>query len=391
MPFKLNPFTGKFDYYEESELATLFNNVKLIRTIADLPTPSGGKYTLLANTTYFFDSATFVLGTNYLECQNGTVIRGQSSFNTTLVYSGTGAAIRGIDGNCSFSFFTISSPKAFDFTNTARDKFLSFQNIVVANQTSASTVVGYKTNIHWLINYVGNVGGWSFIDNGFVILENQNFDDTNTGTQITINPQTYTKVNISLCEFVVNTGVTGINVTSTNILSGLINGSVFSGTAVVSSRLVGINGNTTGWTIRKGANIGIAGITQQYLAVLLDTTTATTTLPTYTSTGGTRLLLAANQYTENGTDVRVTLNVAVSTNNTNSDVAVHLYNRTTNSFVVGADFVVSTPVANTIYVQSGPQLTLTTGHVYEVLLARTSTIGNPTVTMYNSEFNLIAY
>lgn len=261
--------------YVVSGLYKGFSTIVIVKTTADLPTPSGGFYDLTtAGTLYYIDTTLLNIGTNYLKCSENVGFRGNSSLLTTILYTGTGAAIRGTDVSCSFSLFSVSAPQAFDFTNTARDKYISFQNLGIASQTSASTITGYKVAVFEIVNCLSNVGVFNFTNNGYLVTNFIYIDSSNTGTQITINPNTYTKLSLNNIDLTVNSGSTGINITSTNISLGQINGCIFQGTATAANRLVGVNGNTTGWDIHYGDNTGISGL--QYNDIeIISTTDAT--------------------------------------------------------------------------------------------------------------------
>lgn len=238
-----------------------FNTVKIVKTTADLPTPSGGFYDLTTTgTLYYIDTTLLNLGTNYLKCSANIGFRGNSSLITTILYTGTGAAIRGNNVSCSISLLSVSAPQAFEFIDTGRTKYLSFQNIGIASQTSASTITGYDVSVFSIVNCLNNVGVFNFTNNAFIVIDKLNINSGNTGSQIIINPQSYTKLNLSYLDLTVNTGSSGITVNSTNIQLGQINGCTFQGTAAVANRLIGVNGNTTNWDISYGNNIGIAGL-----------------------------------------------------------------------------------------------------------------------------------
>lgn len=247
----------------------------IVKTIADLPTPSGGFYDLTtAGALYYIDASLLNLGTNYLKCSANVGFRGNSSLLSTILYTGSGAAIRGNNVSCSLSLLAVSAPQAFEFIDTGRTKFLSFQNIGIASQTSHSVITGYNVAVFDIINCLGNVGVFNFTNNSFVVMDKININSGNTGTQIIVNPNTYTKLNFSNLDLTVNTGSTGLTITSTNIELGNLYGSTFQGTAAVSNRLIGVNGNTTGWDIAYGNNTGISGL--QYSDIeIISTTDAT--------------------------------------------------------------------------------------------------------------------
>lgn len=370
---------------------TSFDKMVIVKTLADLPPLSGGKYTLLSGFSYWIDATLLNLGTDYIELPTGGAcqIRSASAQLTTILYSGTGGAIRGVDCQMTMLNITISAPKIFDLTNNAKTKNIVVQSCQFANQTSQSTIVDHAVVLFQLANWGGNAGCYNIDGANEIFIINNYFASTNTGTLVTLTPTTSTDIVISQNHFESNIGDTALNITTTDIGKGIITGNQFIGDG---TQLSGVNGNTPNWQIIKDNNQGIAGLFQGYLALLLNTTTSNTTQPTYTPTGGTRLLLDADKYTDLGTVVDVRLNVAVThSNSSNRLVYVNLYNRTTATFVAGAAFTVTIPTADQVVIAEGPLLSLTTGQVYEVLIARDSSAGNPSVTIYNAEFNLKAY
>jgi hypothetical protein len=242
--------------------ASYLNNVVLVNSVSDLPAPSGGTITLAANTVYEFNTGSFNIGTNYLTVSDGTVIEGQSSFNTSIVYTGTGGALRGTDVNFAARQIAFASPagRVLDFTNVAQTKNISLQNCAISSQTLASIITGYNIIFFAQTRFISCVGGITLTNNLGVAFEFVVFNNTNSGTYITLTPTATTTAKFSDCDFVVDGVNTALNVTSTAIASGIIASCDFKGTAPVANRLVGVNGSTANWTITYGTNIGIAGL-----------------------------------------------------------------------------------------------------------------------------------
>lgn len=260
--------------YTSNEFGSAYlNNTVLVNSVSDLPAASGGTITLAANTVYEFNTGSFNIGTNYLTISDGTIIQGQSSFNTSIVYTGTGGALRGTDVSFAARQIVFASPvgSVLDFTNVAQTKNISLQNCVISSQTSASVITGYNIVFMSQTRFISCVGGLNLVNNLGVALELVVFNATNSGTYITLTPTATTTVKIQNCDLEINTGNIGINVTAVTIASGIIIGCDFKGTATVANRLTGVNGNTTGWNISYGANIGIAGL--QFVDIEITTTT----------------------------------------------------------------------------------------------------------------------
>ena len=81
-PSAANPFATMADV---GGGGTLWANVKVVNSIAaDLPAPVAGVITLAANTTYWFNEATFAFGTDRMVLQDGTNIIGFGKTKTIL-------------------------------------------------------------------------------------------------------------------------------------------------------------------------------------------------------------------------------------------------------------------------------------------------------------------
>src|SRR5687767_7988673 len=90
-----NTDTKTFDVYEGTSWSSLGyenNNVKIIRKLADFPTPVNGEITLDATKTYTV-SGTVNIGTNYINL-NGAVIRGINPLTDVIVSAANGAVLR---------------------------------------------------------------------------------------------------------------------------------------------------------------------------------------------------------------------------------------------------------------------------------------------------------
>ena len=254
--------TGSYTIATTDDVGGYLNNVVLVNSVSDLPAPSGGTITLAPNTVYEFNTGTFNIGTDYLTVSDGTIIEGQSSFNTSIVYTGTGSAITGTDVNFAARQIVISAPNAriITFTNLAKTKNISIQNCAFVNQASSSNIEGYNITFISQVRFISCNNGIVLTNNLGVALELVVFNSTNSGTYITLIPEATTTVKFQNCDLEINTGNNGIQVVSTTIASGIISGCDFKGTASVASRLSGVNGNTPGWNITYGANTGISGL-----------------------------------------------------------------------------------------------------------------------------------
>lgn len=339
-----------------------FNNTVIVQSLSDLPTASGGKIVLASSTNYYIDTALLNLGTDYLECSENTVINSPSATTAVIAYSGTGAAVRGVDVGVSFAHITFSAPKVFDFTNTARDKNFILQNCIIVNQTSASTVVGCDICYLNVINYALNSGGFEFTDNTQLIFDSQNFRLSNTGTFIKINPQTYTIVSLISGYFDAPSESIALDITSTDIDSGQISTCTFKGDG---TRLNGISANTTNWDIAPRANIGIAGLNTFQLTVDLQTWTHN---GTYAEIPETNLLNTAEFYEPNATTILAILRASVSHDQSGKRTDVDLRNITDNLTIAGSELETVITTSDIYQEVSSSEFTITEDKAYRIRL-----------------------
>lgn len=130
-----------------SFLPVIGANTVIVRQLSDLPTPSGGKHTLAANTSYRF-GADVDIGTNFLEFGAGTDVVSAGAFTTILTYTGTGSMLVGVDVNATVQSITLNAPNAqvFDFSETTSNtKVVLISDVLILNCLTTGTVEKLRT------------------------------------------------------------------------------------------------------------------------------------------------------------------------------------------------------------------------------------------------------
>jgi hypothetical protein len=189
---------------------------------------------------------------------DNTLVEGIGGFAAQFIYAGTGGAFRGTDGNVSLTHLTIacvtSGGKCFDFTNTGKTKTFFVEKLVIANQDTAGTVVGYNIALASLCNFSATSNGLIFQDGTNLYLQQLGFDGTNTGTFISVPSGSYTNGQIIQMVMNVAGGSTGININAgvTFSASLLLQGSIVVGAG---TKYTGLSIYTS--FVRSRANTGI--------------------------------------------------------------------------------------------------------------------------------------
>ncbi len=216
-----------------------------VNNITDLPAPSGGKHVLEANTAYFFNTSINIAG-NYIECGDNTTIQGNSTFLAQIIYTGTGAAIRGVDVTVSISHVTFIASgvgaSVFSFTNAAKDKNFIFRNSAVTLSTEIGTISGYKIALIQTINHSTNLDGWTFDAVKHLFFLDTFFDSANGGTYIDLPTGTFDDVIMARNRFDVPAAAIGLAIDAETI-------TVTNNISIISNIISGVGTHTTGFTV----------------------------------------------------------------------------------------------------------------------------------------------
>ncbi|QQX77848.1 MULTISPECIES: hypothetical protein [Aequorivita] len=186
--------TVKAYYYYDSVTATWLkinsslnqrNNYVLVKTAADFPAPSGGKITLASNT-YYEINGTINL-TDPIDLNNAYV-SGLDANEDILSFPG-GTIFKGSTGG-SVRNVTLKGAKAFEITGPgiSTTSSLLVQNTVVDGMTtSVGSISGLGIYFGNIIQFINNVNGITYSNIGNLLLNNQAWFGTNSGTFETFN------------------------------------------------------------------------------------------------------------------------------------------------------------------------------------------------------------
>lgn len=218
-----------------NEGSALRNNYKLVKSAADLATElsngGGTKYLLTSNTLYEINGT--ILLTAPIELNNAYV----SGLDTNEdILQSTGVVFQGTTGG-SIRNVTLKGTKAFDITGPgllAANSSLLVQNTVILGMTtnvgSISNFALYFANI---VQFVGNAGGITYSNMGNLLLSNQAWFSTNSGTFETFTG-TFSLIQKNSGFSTCDPGDVAMDVstlTGTAVGTGILIGTVFSATS----------------------------------------------------------------------------------------------------------------------------------------------------------------
>lgn len=250
------------------------NKIIIIDSLADLPAPSGGTHTLEPNSTYLFNQDTFALGANSLTFSTGTQIQGLGKNATVITYSGASSLINATNTNILIRAIQLQSTvgSVFNISNTSTFSLFA-EDVNFMNCVSLGTVAGggcfwrYCAAMSCVtgLTLSGALGSCIFDTCSFRAMSG----GANSFGLTVLNGAT--GISFRAYKNIIDASAThyGIRIQGTYVLSagGILEGNVFSGAG---TRLAGVNGNSTNWTITFGVNLGIGGL--QYVDVEIGTT-----------------------------------------------------------------------------------------------------------------------
>jgi hypothetical protein len=364
--------SGAESVVAESSGSTL-NNIVWVNSVSDLPTPSGGTHTLLANTLYFFNIGTFNLS-DTLTLGNNTQIYGINKTATIINYSGVGNLINAT--NCNFTLRDIelqaSSGTVFNVSNTTSQSMYCEQ-INFRNCNSLGTINGGGIFWKYTLNMSGGNGLLLSGTLGSCIFDTCSFRTLSGGSNSYSIQVANGSSGISFRCYknIIDSASThyGIWINGTFTLSsgGILQGNVFNG---VGTRLSGINGISTGWEILHKNNHGIAGY-QQVIIDMINTadSSITTNYPSFVALTQRCTVLNVTDYDQFATTIRVTAIVRAQTTN-GSNFYSGLVDRDSVTLITGSDGI-TVGTGNMIINKSTP-IVIGDNKTLSIAVARTS-------------------
>lgn len=232
------------------------NNYVLVKSEADFPAPSSGVITLEENTLYEINGTISLSAPIDL---NGAYVIGLDTNEDVLLKSG-GTMFTGNKGG-SLRNITLTAPggSVFGLNDTVGDQTFIMQSCVVANSGSVGTVKGFNLVFFNIVQYAGNTTGVTYENIEELLLNNQGWSESNSGT--------YERFvgNFKLIEkasgfSIVNGSNVGVDVSSNpSVVSGIILGTAFTGTATTFVNRY-TTGSYTGFSFNKNWFVNCPGI-----------------------------------------------------------------------------------------------------------------------------------
>lgn len=160
----------------------LRSNYVLVKSVNDLPAPSGGVITLNANTVYEINGT--ITLTNKINL-NGCYLIGMDVNNDKLIYTpGSGEMFTGTKGG-SIKTLTLVTPttgsKLFNLSLGATE-MLIMRDAIVANCKDVGVINGGYIVFFSVIDYAGNTNGITYNNVNTLLLDNTAWFSTNAGT-----------------------------------------------------------------------------------------------------------------------------------------------------------------------------------------------------------------
>ena len=207
------------------------NNYVLVKSVSDFPAPSGGIITLDENT-YYEINGTIAL-TNPIDLNN-SYISGLDANEDILSFTG-GTIFQGSTGG-SIRNVTLRGGSAFAINGpgpTSTESII-IQNIIIDGMTTnVGTVAGIGVFFGNNFQFINNAGGITYSNIGNLLLNNQGWFGTNSGTYETLTGIFGLVEKVSGFS-VANGSAKAFDVSSNPTVSnGVILGTVFSGTSTM--------------------------------------------------------------------------------------------------------------------------------------------------------------
>lgn len=378
--------------------SSMGDNVVLVNALTDLPTASGGKIALVANTSYVF-GASVNIGANFLQFSAGTSIQSHAAFTSTVTYTGTSPMLQGADANTRIKDLNLLCANSDVFSwadGTGGTSIIIVTDVLVIACKALGTFNDVGTLVIDGMTVVSCTSGIIYLGSNIngTRLSSLNLISTST-TFIGLNFTTATLGNVNIDGIVMSGGAGSIGIkgdaANANILTGRIanvENIQFQG---VTTSLSGITVDDFRWNFQQNGDL--ADTMPDALSSFKGNVTATTI--TSSSSDGSNAVLVAGTWTVNRSshftsttagritydgerDLTTPIDIIATVNPaSDSDVALYLALNGTAIDVTGQGqkvFAIDAENMSTLW-----QLTLTTGDFLEVFVENQSGTANITV------------
>ena len=242
------------------------DNFKIIKSAADLAPElaagSGSSY-LLDSNKYYEINGTITL--NFPINLNDAYVSGLDANEDILSFPG-GTVFRGNAGG-SIRNVTITGARAFEITGpgASSNTSLLIQNTVVQNaSTSVGIISGLGLYFGNIVNFINNANGITYSNIGNLLLNTQAWPDSNNGTFETFTGAFGHIQKASGFSTVNGTDIALDVSNSLNVGTGILQGTVFSGTTSATSGIIkGYTGTYPGYYFSNAWTVDAPGISRE--------------------------------------------------------------------------------------------------------------------------------
>ncbi len=184
---------AKFDYFNgtvwttlESSNGNTRSNFVLVQSLVDLPAASGGVITLDPTTLYEVNGVIVIASSIDL---NGATLQGGDSGNDRFIYGGGGALFTGSLGGLvkNISLMGTSGNSLFNLNDATNTRNIIVRDSYVGFFGSVGSISGFNLTLLSLVSYIYNNDGITLNNNKNLILKDQAWFNTNSGTFTSLN------------------------------------------------------------------------------------------------------------------------------------------------------------------------------------------------------------
>ncbi|RXG14139.1 hypothetical protein DSM03_101255 [Leeuwenhoekiella aestuarii] len=249
-----------FYFYQTSSWSKLKgaekrNNYVLVKSQADLPAPSGATITLDENTYYEINGVIALTASIDL---NGAYVSGLDATEDVLSFSG-GVVFKGATGG-SVRNVTITGSKAFEIAGAASESLLVQNTVIAGTTTSVGSVSGIGLFFGNIVQFVNNANGITYSNIGNLLLNNQAWLSTNSGTYEKLTGSFSLVQKVSGFSAVAGSAIAFDVSANPTVSNGVLLSTVFSGTSSNAYINRYTTGSFTGYNFTNNWTVNCPGI-----------------------------------------------------------------------------------------------------------------------------------
>ena len=389
---KYNSSSGNLEYVNK-----IRDNHTLVKSLADFPTPISGVITLVDNYSYEING-TVNISPNRIETGISNIIYGVDKSDDIIVSTTTGSLITNNTNDLSIDKITLSAPlgKCFDCTSTILTNRVQMKDVIFANSQDVGMFANYATIVFENNLLVGNVDGIKLQGTNGDFLFVDNVIEFNSGSFIGVESTTgsFKTIYVDRSKFSVDNLNQIALVFSENLnLTGggaIISNCAFeNGNDDISNYLIGITGNSPGWTLSAGNNVNLPGLRKENIPIC--TGAYTTTSTTFGQVPETHVIKTKTFYEKKSRFMTGKLTAALSHSQNGRDTEIDLYNLTDNVAVTGSTLSALITSSGVYQIVESGEFTLADNKEYRVRIRRVTGNGNSTAEIRSATLELKVY